>query len=86
MAMPAGGEADARRSIKSAGIPEQSKAPDLAAAGRLLVERGALKVHLASIRFSSARKAHAAFLVEDLAACGSAEAADSATRVTMLRS
>ena len=70
LGMPAGGEAQARRFYQEAlGIPEQPKPPDLAARGGCWFERGALKVHLGiDPDFRPARKAHAAFAVEDLPA------------------
>ncbi len=68
LAMPAGREADARHFYAHLlGIPEQPKPPHLAARGGCWFERGALKVHLGVEKdFHPARKAHPAFLVEDL--------------------
>jgi catechol 2,3-dioxygenase-like lactoylglutathione lyase family enzyme len=70
LAMPAGGEAAARRFYRDLlGIPEQPKPAHLAARGGCWFERGALKVHLGVDKeFHPARKAHPAFLVEDLEA------------------
>ena len=70
LAMPAGREAEARRFYEEAlGIPELPKPPHLAKRGGCWFERGALKVHLGvEADFRPARKAHAAFLVEDVAA------------------
>jgi catechol 2,3-dioxygenase-like lactoylglutathione lyase family enzyme len=70
LAMPAGQEADARRFYAELlGIPEQPKPPHLAARGGCWFERGDLKVHLGVEKdFRPARKAHPAFLVEDLPA------------------
>ena len=68
LAMPAGREADARGFYAELlGIPEHPKPPHLAARGGCWFERGALKVHLGVEKdFHPARKAHPAFLVEDL--------------------
>ncbi len=70
LAMPAGGEAEARAFYAEAlGIPERPKPPDLAKRGGCWFERGALKVHLGvEAEFRPARKAHPAFVVEDLPA------------------
>jgi catechol 2,3-dioxygenase-like lactoylglutathione lyase family enzyme len=70
LAMPAGGEAAARRFYRDLlGIPERPKPAHLAARGGCWFERGALKVHLGVDKeFHPARKAHPAFLVEDLEA------------------
>ncbi len=69
LAMPEGGEAAARAFYRDTlGIPEVPKPPQLAARGGCWFERGALKVHLGVERdFRAARKAHPAFLVDDLA-------------------
>jgi catechol 2,3-dioxygenase-like lactoylglutathione lyase family enzyme len=69
LAMPAGRESDARRFYqKILGIPEAVKPPDLAARGGCWFEDGELKVHLGVEKdFVPARKAHPAFIVEDLA-------------------
>jgi catechol 2,3-dioxygenase-like lactoylglutathione lyase family enzyme len=70
LAMPAGREAEARDFYEGLlGIPEMKKPPHLAARGGVWFERGALKVHLGVEKdFAPARKAHPAFLVEDLPA------------------
>jgi catechol 2,3-dioxygenase-like lactoylglutathione lyase family enzyme len=70
LAMPVGGE-DAARTFYAGllGIPEQPKPPELAKRGGCWFEHGALKVHLGvEADFRAARKAHPAFLVQDLAA------------------
>ena len=74
LAMPAGREADARKFYQDIlGIPEAAKPPDLAARGGCWFEAGELKVHLGVEKnFAPARKAHPAFIVEDLAALTSA--------------
>ena len=70
LAMPAGGEAQARAFYRDTlGIPETPKPPHLAARGGCWFERGALKLHLGVERdFRAAKKAHPALLVEDLPA------------------
>jgi catechol 2,3-dioxygenase-like lactoylglutathione lyase family enzyme len=70
LAMPAGGEDDARRFYSALlGIPEVPKPPRLAARGGCWFESGDLKVHLGvEVDFRPARKAHPALLVRDLAA------------------
>lgn len=70
LTMPEGGEDAARAFYRDAlGIPELPKPPHLAARGGCWFERGVLKVHLGVERdFRAARKAHPAFLVDDLAA------------------
>lgn len=70
LAMPAGGEDEARTFYRDAlGIDEVIKPPHLAARGGCWFERGALKVHLGvEADFRPARKAHPAFIVSDLAA------------------
>jgi catechol 2,3-dioxygenase-like lactoylglutathione lyase family enzyme len=70
LAMPAGRESDARKFYQGIlGIPEAIKPSDLAARGGCWFEDGELKVHLGVEKnFAPARKAHPAFLVEDLAA------------------
>jgi catechol 2,3-dioxygenase-like lactoylglutathione lyase family enzyme len=70
LAMPAGREADARKFYQDIlGIPEAQKPPDLAARGGCWFEAGELKVHLGVEKnFAPARKAHPAFIVDDLAA------------------
>jgi hypothetical protein len=68
LAMPAGREADARTFYQELlGIPEAVKPPDLAARGGCWFEAGELKVHLGVEKnFVPARKAHPAFIVDDL--------------------
>jgi len=70
LAMPEGGEAQARQFYSEVlGIPELPKPPHLATRGGCWFEQGALKVHLGVERaFQPARKAHPAFVVEDLPA------------------
>ena len=70
LAMPPGGEDNARAFYAGVlGIPEIPKPPNLAKRGGCWFERGDLKVHLGvEADFRPARKAHPAFLVEDLAA------------------
>jgi catechol 2,3-dioxygenase-like lactoylglutathione lyase family enzyme len=69
LAMPAGREAQARDFYEGLlGIPEAVKPPNLAKRGGCWFERGILKVHLGVEKeFRPARKAHPAFIVEDLA-------------------
>ena len=69
LAMPPGGEADARGFYAGLlGIPEVAKPAELAGRGGCWFEAGAVRVHLgAEAEFRTARKAHPAFLVEDLA-------------------
>jgi catechol 2,3-dioxygenase-like lactoylglutathione lyase family enzyme len=69
LAMPAGGEDQARGFYSGLlGIPEVPKPPNLARRGGCWFERGELKVHLGvEADFRPARKAHPAFLVENLA-------------------
>lgn len=68
IAMPAGGEAEARAFYGDLlGIPEIPKPPALAARGGAWFERGTLKIHLGVDRdFRPARKAHAGLLVSGL--------------------
>jgi len=68
LAMPPGGESKARAFYEGIlGIPEVPKPPNLAKRGGCWFERGPLKVHLGvEADFRAARKAHPAFLVEDL--------------------
>ena len=77
LAMPAGHEAEARAFYTGLlGIPEQVKPPHLARRGGCWFERGALKIHLGVEKdFRPARKAHPAFIVEDLPALARALAA-----------
>jgi catechol 2,3-dioxygenase-like lactoylglutathione lyase family enzyme len=74
LAMPAGREAEARAFYTGLlGIPEMQKPPNLAKRGGCWFERGALKVHLGvEADFRPARKAHPAFLVDDLAGLSAA--------------
>jgi catechol 2,3-dioxygenase-like lactoylglutathione lyase family enzyme len=65
LAMPAGREAEARKFYQDIlGIPEAAKPPDLAARGGCWFEAGEVKVQN---NFAPARKAHPAFIVDDLA-------------------
>jgi catechol 2,3-dioxygenase-like lactoylglutathione lyase family enzyme len=70
LAMPEGGEAQARGFYSGVlGIPELPKPPHLAVRGGCWFEQGALKVHLGVEKaFQPAKKAHPAFVVEDLPA------------------
>ncbi len=70
LAMPTGGEARARSFYRDLlGIPEVEKPAQLAARGGCWFERGPVKVHLGVEEdFRPARKAHPAFLVDNLAA------------------
>jgi catechol 2,3-dioxygenase-like lactoylglutathione lyase family enzyme len=74
LAMPAGREAEARTFYAGVlGIPEVTKPENLARRGGCWFERGALKIHLGvEADFRPARKAHPAFIVEDLAALSAA--------------
>lgn len=70
LAMPPGGE-DAARAFYAGvlGLSETPKPPALAGRGGVWFESGAVKVHLGVEQdFHSARKAHPAFLVANLAA------------------
>jgi catechol 2,3-dioxygenase-like lactoylglutathione lyase family enzyme len=69
LAMPAGRENDARKFYQGIlGIPEAMKPPNLAARGGCWFEDGELKIHLGVEKnFAPARKAHPAFIVDDLA-------------------
>jgi catechol 2,3-dioxygenase-like lactoylglutathione lyase family enzyme len=69
LAMPEGEEDKARQFYRDLlGIPEIGKPANLARRGGCWFERGALKVHLGVEKdFRPARKAHPAFLVNDLA-------------------
>jgi catechol 2,3-dioxygenase-like lactoylglutathione lyase family enzyme len=69
LAMPPGREADARQFYQDIlGIPEAQKPAELAARGGCWFEAGELKVHLGVEKnFAPARKAHPAFIVDDLA-------------------
>ena len=68
--MPAGREDEARAFYEGVlGIPEAQKPPSLAKRGGCWFERGMVKIHLGiETNFQPARKAHPAFLVEDLQA------------------
>jgi catechol 2,3-dioxygenase-like lactoylglutathione lyase family enzyme len=68
LAMPAGREDEARAFYAGLlGIPERVKPPHLAARGGCWFENGSLKVHLGvDPAFAPARKAHPAFVVDDL--------------------
>ncbi len=70
LAMPPGRESEARAFYQGLlGIPEAKKPANLVKRGGCWFERGALKVHLGvEADFRPARKAHPAFIVEDLAA------------------
>ena len=70
LAMPPGGEADARAFYAGLlGIAEVPKPPELAKRGGVWFEDGALKIHLGvEADFRPARKAHPALLVRDLRA------------------
>ncbi len=68
IAMPAGREAEARAFYTGVlGLPETAKPPHLAVRGGCWFESGAVKLHLGvEAAFSPARKAHPAFIVDDL--------------------
>ena len=70
LAMPPGREDEARSFYAGLlGIPEAPKPPNLTRRGGCWFERVALKVHLGvEAGFRPARKAHPAFLVDNLAA------------------
>ena len=72
VAMPPGGEDQARAFYgELLGLPEQPKPPELAKRGGCWFESAAVKVHLGvETPFVPARKAHTAFLVDDVAALG----------------
>jgi len=69
LAMPPGREEEARAFYEKAlQIPEIPKPPHLAKRGGCWFERGSLKIHLGVERdFRPAKKAHPAFIVDDLA-------------------
>ncbi|MDQ0454960.1 VOC family protein [Rhizobium paknamense] len=69
LAMPAGEEARARAFYSAVlGLSEVEKPADLAGRGGCWFESGSLRVHLGvEADFRPARKAHPAFLVDDLA-------------------
>lgn len=73
LAMPAGRESEARVFYQEIlGIPEATKPSDLAGRGGCWFEDGDLKVHLGVEKnFIPAKKAHPAFIVDDLAALAS---------------
>jgi catechol 2,3-dioxygenase-like lactoylglutathione lyase family enzyme len=68
LAMPPSREGEARTFYDELlGIPEAAKPPHLAKRGGCWFERGSLKVHLGvEAEFLPAKKAHPAFIVEDL--------------------
>jgi catechol 2,3-dioxygenase-like lactoylglutathione lyase family enzyme len=68
LAMPPGAESQARAFYEGVlGIPEVPKPPNLAKRGGCWFERGPLRIHLGvEAEFRPARKAHPAFLVDDL--------------------
>lgn len=68
IAMPFGREAEARAFYEGLlGIPEIAKPPNLAKRGGCWFERGSVRIHLGvELGFRPARKAHPAFLVDDL--------------------
>ena len=70
LAMPPGREAEARKFYgELLGIPEKPKPLPLARRGGCWFESGELKVHLGvEANFQPARKAHPAFIVDDLPA------------------
>lgn len=70
LAMPAGGEDDARRFYDGLlGIPEAPKPAHLAVRGGCWFELGSVRLHLGvEADFRPAKKAHPALIVEDLAA------------------
>jgi catechol 2,3-dioxygenase-like lactoylglutathione lyase family enzyme len=70
LAMPPAREAEARAFYRDLlGIPEKAKPPHLAVRGGCWFETDAVKVHLGvEDDFRPARKAHPAFIVDDLAA------------------
>src|SRR5258708_2062556 len=69
LAMPAGRESEARDFYQGLlGIPEMVKPGNLSTRGGCWFEDGELKVHLGVEKnFAPARKAHPAFIVDDLA-------------------
>jgi catechol 2,3-dioxygenase-like lactoylglutathione lyase family enzyme len=69
LAMPAGGEDQARRFYGALlGLTEVEKPDNLRKRGGCWFERGTIRVHLGvEAEFRPARKAHPAFLVTDLA-------------------
>jgi len=69
IAMPAGREEEARAFYQGMlGLAEKTKPPQLAARGGCWFENGGVIVHLGVDKnFIAARKAHPAFIVDDLA-------------------
>jgi hypothetical protein len=69
IAMPAGREDEARAFLHGIlGLTEKIKPPQLVARGGGWFQSGALEVHLGVEKnFTPARKAHPAFIVDDLA-------------------
>ena len=83
IAMPAGGEAQARAFYATLlGLAEVAKPSHLAVRGGCWFERGAVRIHLGvETDFRPARKAHPALLVDDLRTlAASLNAAGFATR------
>jgi catechol 2,3-dioxygenase-like lactoylglutathione lyase family enzyme len=74
LAMPRGREAEARAFYAGLlGVPEVAKPASLAGRGGCWFERDAVKLHLGvEEEFRPARKAHPAFLVDDLASLADA--------------
>ena len=68
LAMPAGREDDARAFYEGLlGIPEKAKPSNLVDRGGVWFEGGGVKIHLGvEADFKPARKAHPAFIVDDL--------------------
>lgn len=68
LAMPAGGEPEARAFYQGLlGIPEQPKPPEMAKRGGVWFGRGELKIHLGvEADFRAAKKAHPGLLVAGL--------------------
>jgi catechol 2,3-dioxygenase-like lactoylglutathione lyase family enzyme len=83
IAMPAGREEEARAFYHGIlGLTEQVKPPQLAARGGCWFESGELEIHLGVEKnFIPARKAHPAFIVDDLAGMV-AKATQAGLRVT----
>jgi catechol 2,3-dioxygenase-like lactoylglutathione lyase family enzyme len=77
LAMPPNREAEARAFYRDLlGIPEVGKPANLAARGGCWFELGAVKIHLGVEKdFRPARKAHPAFLVDDVRALAAKAAA-----------
>ena len=68
LAMPSGEETHARGFYSGVlGLPEKQKPPNLTVYGGAWFQQGSLKVHLGvDTNFTPARKAHPAFIVDDL--------------------